>query len=145
MTRNRDITITGSTPAFAQASTFSALKWPVSASRFSAFAHLLGQVFDLLRHRFDLVLVAGPCTTSLADHQTARHHRRPRVVELFEAAAGHRHDGRLFVGQIDLIVRRRPVDRQLRRPAARSSPVASILASRAAILASLSRAHGAHV
>ena len=49
----------------------------------------------------------------------------------------------MLVLQIDLIARRRPVDRRLRRPAARFSPVAAILASRAAILASLSRAHGA--
>jgi hypothetical protein len=28
---------------------------------------------------------------------------------LFEAAAGHRHDARLFVRRIDLIARRRPI------------------------------------
>ncbi len=38
-----------------------------------------------------------------------------RVVALVEAAAGHRHDARLLVGQVDLIGRQRPFNRRRRR------------------------------
>src|ERR1700690_1449571 len=42
-----------------------------------------------------------------------------RVITLLKAAAGHRHDARLFVGEIDLIARLRSFGRRLRRLAAR--------------------------
>jgi hypothetical protein len=44
---------------------------------------------------------------------------RLRVVALLEAAAGDRHDPRLFVRQIDLIRRARRCYRRCRRPASR--------------------------
>lgn len=53
-------------------------------------------------------------------HQhAARGDRRLRVVALLEAAARHRHDARILVGQIDLIARQRSFGRRPRRLAAR--------------------------
>src|SRR4029077_10536671 len=39
--------------------------------------------------------------------QSARRHRAWRIITLLKAAADHRHDARLLVGEIDLIVRPR--------------------------------------
>ena len=50
--------------------------------------------------------------------QTSRRHRGLGVVALIEAAAGHRHDARLLVGQVDLVVGARPLDRRFGRLAA---------------------------
>ena len=73
----------------------------------------------MLQHRLDLLLVVGRLNHIGRHHQqAARRHRRLRVVALIEAAARHRHDARLFVGEIDLIVRPRPLGRRLRRLAA---------------------------
>ena len=50
--------------------------------------------------------------------QTSRRHGGLRVVALFEAASRHRHDARVFVGEINLIARQRPLGWRLRRLAA---------------------------
>ena len=80
----------------------------------------LGQCVDLAQHRLDLVLVVGRLDHVGRHHQQAADgDRRLRVVALIEAAAGHRHDAQVFIGQIDLIARQLPLGRRLRRLAAR--------------------------
>ncbi len=51
-----------------------------------------------------LLLVVRGLNNIGGNHQKAAlRHRSLRVVALLEAAAGYRHDARLFVGEIDLI------------------------------------------
>ncbi len=74
----------------------------------------------LLHHRLDLLLVVG----GLGDMRDEDQHRfgidhRLGVVALLETAAGHLHDPRLFVGQVDLIIRARAGLGRLRWLAAR--------------------------
>jgi hypothetical protein len=44
---------------------------------------------------------------------------------MVEAAAGHRRDARVFIGQVDLVVRPGPLDRRFGRLASRHFPLAS--------------------
>src|SRR5713226_261872 len=61
------------------------------------------QCLDPLQHRLDLLLVVGGLNHDRGAHQKAVGcHHRLSVVALLEPVAGHRHDARLFVGQIDL-------------------------------------------
>jgi hypothetical protein len=81
------------------------------------------QSVDLFQHRRDLLLVVGGLNHVRRDYQkTFGRHQRLRVVALLEAAARHRHDPRVLVGQIDLICGLRPLDRRRRRPAAGVAP-----------------------
>ncbi len=75
-------------------------------------AQFFGKSLDLIQHRFALLLVVGRLAHSARHHQQAsRRHRGLGVVALVEAAAGHGHDARLFIGQVDLVIRARPLDR----------------------------------
>ena len=75
-----------------------------------------GRGNDLVQHRLKLLLVVGGLHHIGGHHQqAARGHHRLRVVALFETAARHRHDTRLFVGQIDLVGGQRTFHRRLRR------------------------------
>ena len=89
--------------------------------------------------RFDLSLVVGGLDHVVGDHQQAvGRHQGLGVVGLFEAAAGHRHDARVRVGQIDLVLRPGPGHRPLgwRPPGLR--PVFSASSARASSFASYS-------
>src|SRR6266852_1958223 len=77
------------------------------------------QCLDPLQHRLDLLLVVGGLNHLRGDHEKAVGcHHRLSVVALLEPAARHRHDARLFVGQIDLIGWQRTFRRGLGRLAA---------------------------
>src|SRR5665254_3677 len=72
-------------------------------------AQFFRQGVDLAEHRFELLLVVRGLNNIGGNHQKAAlRHRSLRVVALLEAAAGYRHDARLFVGEIDLIGQQRP-------------------------------------
>ena len=82
-------------------------------------AQCFRQRADLVQHRLDLPLVVrGLNHIDGDDQQASRGDGGLRVVALVEAAAGHRHDARFFVGEIDLIVRPRPLGWRLWRLAA---------------------------
>ncbi len=82
-------------------------------------AQLIGKSPDLVQHRFELLLVVGRLAHRARHHQQAsRRNRGLSVVALVEAAAGHRHNARVFIGQVDLVIGTRPLDRRLGRPAA---------------------------
>jgi hypothetical protein len=53
------------------------------------------------------------------DEKAVRRHHRLSVVALLEPPARHRHDARIFIGQIDLIRRSRSLLGRLRRLASR--------------------------
>ena len=110
----------------------------MSASNFG-LAQFVGQRRDLVQHRLELLLVVGRLHHIGGDHQQAvRRHRRLRVVALLEAAAGHRHDARVLVGQIDLIGGSGPSTGGAGGLPPGFLPVAAVLAARAASLASCS-------
>ncbi len=80
------------------------------------FAQLVGQRSELVQHRLKLPLVVGGLRYVGRHHQQAAlGHHCLRIVALIEPAAGHRHDARGFVGQIDLIRGQRSFHRRLRR------------------------------
>ena len=80
----------------------------------------LGLCRERLQHRLDLLLVVRCLRHPGTDHQHGRGiHRRLGVVGLFEPTARHRHDARLFVGEIDLVGGLRPGFRSLGQLAAR--------------------------
>src|SRR5450830_1853171 len=82
-------------------------------------AQFFRQGVDLAEHRFELLLVVRGLNDIGGNHQKAAlRHRSLRVVALLEAAAGYRHDARLFVGEIDLIGQQRTLRRGPRRLAA---------------------------
>src|SRR5208282_1258014 len=89
----------------------------------------------------ELLLVVGRLTHSVRHHQQAsRRHGGLRVVALVEAAAGHRHDARLLVGQVGAAPRlavREACPRAFSR-----SPRPSPAAPRAWLRAPPARAHG---
>src|SRR5271154_3962989 len=83
------------------------------------FAQFFGQGADLAEHGLELLLVVWRLNDIDSNHQHASHrHGGLRVITLLKAAAGHRHDARLFVGEIDLIARLRSFGRRRRRLAA---------------------------
>ena len=64
----------------------------------AGLAQFVGQLGELAKHRLKLLLVVGRLHHVGRDHQqTARRHRRLRVVALLEPATGHRHDARCLV------------------------------------------------
>ena len=82
-------------------------------------AQFVGKSLDLVQHRFELLLVVGRLAHGARHHQqTSRRHRGLGVVALIKAAAGHRHDAQLLVGQVDLVVGPRPFERRFGRLAA---------------------------
>ncbi len=83
-------------------------------------AQRLGKAGERFQRRLDLSLVVGGLDHVVGDHQQAvGRHQGLGVVGLFEAAAGHRHDARVRVGQIDLVLRPGPGHRRLGWTAAR--------------------------
>ena len=95
-------------------------------------ARLFRQSIDLLQHRCDLLLVGEPRPSR--SPEGFRSHHRLRVVALFKPAARHWHDARVFVGQVDLILGLRPLERWCRGAAAGLLPIAAVFSSRAASL-----------
>lgn len=79
----------------------------------------LGERLELGQHRRDLFLVVARLGHMRRhDQHGFAIDQRLGVVALLEAAPGHLHDARVFVGQIDLFVRVRADLRRLRRLAA---------------------------
>jgi hypothetical protein len=69
----------------------------------------LGQLAQLLEHGLELVLVnAGRSQPGAHNEQAFGVHRELRVIGLVKAPAGHWHDARVGIGQIDLVGRPRP-------------------------------------
>ncbi len=82
-------------------------------------AQLFGQSLDLVQHRFELLLVVWRLNhIGRNDQQAPRGHDGLRVVALLEAPARRRHDARILVGEIGLVLRQRPFDRRRGRLAA---------------------------
>jgi hypothetical protein len=75
------------------------------------FAQFVRKRIEIIQYRFDLLLVVGGLNHIRGDRQQAVRRHRLRVVALLEAAAGYRHDARVFIGQIDLIRGEPPFDR----------------------------------
>src|ERR1700687_4580422 len=69
----------------------------------------LGEGFQLLEHGLKLLLVdAGVSKPGAHNQQAFGVHRDLRVIGLVKAPAGHRHDARIGIGQIDLVLGPRP-------------------------------------
>ena len=82
-------------------------------------AQLFGQSLDLVQHRFELLLVVWRLNhIGRNDQQAPRGHDGLRVVALLEAPARRRHDARVLVGEIGLVLRQRPFNRRRGRLAA---------------------------
>jgi hypothetical protein len=88
---------------------------PISTASTAPFR----QSLDLVQHRFKLLLVIWRLNhIGRNDQQGSRVHHGLSVVALLEAAARSRHDARVRVGEIDLVLRQQPFDSRRGRLAA---------------------------
>jgi len=83
-------------------------------------AELCGQLLELLEHRSDLLFFVGCLRDLGAQHQEALgSHRRLSVVALIKAPARHRHDARVLIGEVGLLLAVDSTTGRFGRPPAR--------------------------
>jgi hypothetical protein len=124
-----------------QASTFASLKYPLSAGSVPTSPSASGRRRAAPASALRLPLVVGRLRDIGGhDQKAARRDDGLRVVALIKAAARDRHDARLFIAQVDLIGRQRPLRGRPRRLASGLRPVAFVFASRARLRTSTNSA-----